>query len=85
MELFLNIYKRQILTVLALLIIITIINVFSVAEASMFILITLGVVFTGYGIFTITSHLCTPSTFRSCDIKFLKGLLSILLRWHLHL
>lgn len=81
MRLFLSIHKRQVLIVLASLIIITSFIIFNISEAAMFILIILGATLTFRGISSIVvCHLSTPSIFRSCDIKFFKGLLCILLR-----
>ena len=79
MGLFLSIYKRQVLIVTALLIGIVIFSVFSISEASMFMLIAFGVVLAAYGISTIVSHLSTPSAFRSCDFKFFKGIFSLII------
>ena len=64
---------------MALLIGIVIFSVFSITEATMFILIALGAVFAIYGISSIVSHLSTPSAFRSCDLKFLGGIISLIL------
>ena len=79
MGLFLSIYKKQLLIALTLIIGIVIFSVFSMAEATMFLLITLGVGLAIFGLSSIASHLATKSAFRSCDIKFLGGIISLAL------
>ena len=77
MELFLSIYKKQVISIVTVLILVGVLSVLNMAEATMLSLITVGAVSLIAGGINISKHLTTPTAFRRCDIKYILSLGSL--------